>query len=277
MEMRNRDVRCKRNYVRLIRLLALLPLLLFVEKAQACSCAPSGPPCQAFWQADAVFIATVKSKSIVPTQADGETKRGEQLVSVIFLVDEVYRGLLGGSDVEVFTGMGGGDCGFNFEKGRRYLVYAQDYQNKLRTGICSRTRLLTDAKKDLLYFQNLPPEGSGASILVKVLKRSASQETMPLQGVKIIAEGPDKVFEGRTDRSGQYEFKHLPAGKYKVKGEIAQASVNLSQTEVTVADRACVELEFFSNIERVGPERLDEVSIATKSRSSSLNATNPNH
>jgi Tissue inhibitor of metalloproteinase/Carboxypeptidase regulatory-like domain len=219
---------------------AFLPFLFFVDETKACSCAPAGPPCQAFWQADAVFMATVKSKTVVPTQVDGETKSTQQIVSVRFLVDEVYRGLLGGSDVEVLTGMNSADCGFNFEKGKRYLVYAQEYQNKFRTSICSRTRLLTDAKKDLLYFQYLPPEGSGASIFVRVLKRSASPEGVPVQGVKVTAEGADGSFDGRTDSSGRYEFKHLPPGKYKVKSES-------SDTEVTVADRSCVEVELVSN------------------------------
>lgn len=253
MNMRNRDSRTKSSYLRIIRILLFLPFLLFVDKTQACSCAPAGPPCQAFWQADAVFLATVKSKSVVATQGDGETRNSQQLVSVRFLVDEVYRGLLGGSDVEVLTGLSSADCGFNFEKGKRYLVYAQEYQNKFRTGICSRTRLLTDAKKDLLYFQYLPPEGSGASIFVKVLKRSASEGMVPMQGVKVTAEGPNGSFDGRTDGSGQYEFKHLPPGKYKIKSESAQSPENLSQTEVTVADRTCVAVDLLSNVERGAP------------------------
>jgi hypothetical protein len=253
MHMRNRDARNPGSYLRIIRILVFLPFLLFVDKTQACSCAPAGPPCQAFWAADAVFLATVKSKSVVTTQVDSETKSPQQLVSVRFLADEVYRGLLGGSDVEVLTGMNSADCGFNFEKGKRYLVYAQEYQNKLRTGICSRTRLLTDAKKDLLYFQYLPPEGSGASIFVKVLKRSASEGVVPMAGVKVTAEGSDRSFDGRTNSSGQYEFKHLPPGKYKVKSESGQPAENLSQTEVTVADRSCVEVELVNNLERGAP------------------------
>lgn len=253
MNMRNRDGRTKMSYPRITRILLFLPFLLFVDKTLACSCAPAGPPCQAFWQADAVFLATVKSKSVVTTQVGGETGSPQQLVSVRFLVDEVYRGLLGGSDVEVLTGMSSADCGFNFEKGKRYLVYAQEYQNKFRTSICSRTRLLTDAKKDLLYFQYLPPEGSGASILVKVLKRSASEGTVPMQGVKVTAEGPDGSFNGKTDASGQYEFKHLPPGKYKIKSESAQSPDKLSQNDVTVADRSCVEVELFSDAERPAP------------------------
>jgi len=247
--MRNLRVHSRMRYVSPIRILALLPLLLFVDEAQACSCSSAGPPCQAYWQAEAVFIGVVKSKVVVTVEIDNETKRIEQRVAVRFLVDEVFRGMLGGSDVEILTGMGGGDCGYSFEKGKRYLVYAQEYQHKLHTGICSRTRLLTEAKPDLTYFQNLPPEDSGASIQVKVVKRSPpTNEIIPMQGVRVTAEGADKLFEGRTNSSGQYEFKHLPPGKYKVKSEIAQISRNHQETEVTVADRACAAVEFSHNI-----------------------------
>jgi hypothetical protein len=30
----------------------------------ACECATSGPPCQAFWQADAFFVGQVKAKDL---------------------------------------------------------------------------------------------------------------------------------------------------------------------------------------------------------------------
>lgn len=258
--MRNLPVLSRRRKVSLIRICALLPLLLlFADEAQACSCYSTGPPCQAFWQTDAVFIGAVKSKTVVTVEIGGETKRMERRVSVIFLVDEVFRGVLGGSDVEILTGMGGADCGYGFEKGKRYLVYAQESQNKFHTDVCSRTRLLTEAKPDLMYFQSLPPEGSGASIQVKVVKRSpptregAIRETIPMQGVRVTAEGAGKLFEGRTSSSGQYEFKHLPPGKYNVKSESSEISRNQSETEVTVVDRACVAIEFTNNIEGVNP------------------------
>ena len=41
-------------------------------------------------------------------------------------------------EVTIFTGRGGGDCGYKFEVGKKYLVYA--YGNKeLATNICTRT------------------------------------------------------------------------------------------------------------------------------------------
>jgi hypothetical protein len=57
----------------------------------------------------------------------------------------------------VTTGIGGGDCGFDFEAGKQYLVYAfADKSGQLSTGICSRTALLDESKADLSYLRGEP-------------------------------------------------------------------------------------------------------------------------
>jgi Carboxypeptidase regulatory-like domain/Tissue inhibitor of metalloproteinase len=236
-------------------LFAIVAVLASVYETHACSCASSGPPCQSFWQADAVFSATVVSKSVTTIDGGIDLKRKEQQVAVKLLVEDVFRGGLGGNDIEVITGMGGGDCGYNFEKGKKYLVYAYEHQNKLHASICSRTRLLSEAAADLAYFRNLPREDSGASILVKVIKRvpglneNSNYDVKPMEGVRIIAEAGDQKYEGKTNASGQYEFKQLPPGKYKVTSDLPKTSRNHWQTEVTVEDRSCAGVEFWNNVE----------------------------
>src|SRR5689334_2954946 len=57
--------------------------------------------------------------------------------TVFFTVSKVYKGRERQS-LKVMTGWGGGDCGFDFETGKEYLVYAgRDEQSNLETGICS--------------------------------------------------------------------------------------------------------------------------------------------
>lgn len=52
--------------------------------------------------------------------------------------------------VVVLTGMGGGDCGFPFRRGKSYLVYAyRTGDGSLDVRICGRTRDLTHAAADL--------------------------------------------------------------------------------------------------------------------------------
>ena len=60
-----------------------------------------------------------------------------------------YAAALADSIVTVGTGAGGGDCGYAFETGETYLVYASGDVADLRTGICTRTRRVADAASDL--------------------------------------------------------------------------------------------------------------------------------
>ena len=105
-------------------------------------------PCQAFGEADAVFSGQVIS---INTQDFGDRGWSNRLVR--FLVKESFRGV-NTPELEVTTGMGGGDCGFGFQIGKEYLVYAYPGEGKkLATGICTRTSLLTKADEDLAYIK----------------------------------------------------------------------------------------------------------------------------
>ena len=81
-------------------------------------------------------------------------ERGDRGQSVTMEISTTWKGTKG-KVVTVETGLGGGDCGYGFEEGESYLVYA--YQRKieegsagpLRTGICSRTRPLAKARGDI--------------------------------------------------------------------------------------------------------------------------------
>lgn len=73
----------------------------------ACSCAGSGPPCQAFWQADRVFVGQVKAKDLKARFEKG--RNGEELrvlgggeVRVTFTISDAFRGALG-KEVDIFT------------------------------------------------------------------------------------------------------------------------------------------------------------------------------
>jgi hypothetical protein len=59
-------------------------------------------------------------------------------VSVKFRVESVWKGKLT-QEVIIFTGHGGGDCGYQFEVGESYLVYASGSNESLSTNICQRT------------------------------------------------------------------------------------------------------------------------------------------
>ncbi len=93
------------------------------KPAWACSCALFSKPRLAH-AAGAVFTGTV---------ARITDDQGGRLVN--FDVDTVYRGPVNPS-IDVQTGRGGGDCGFDFVVDRRYTVFAFGSNGTLSAGIC---------------------------------------------------------------------------------------------------------------------------------------------
>src|SRR5687768_2475099 len=87
--------------------LLIVSYWLFTSDASACSCAYSGAPCKAFSNTAIVFSGRVADISHI------STSHGEQQIATLE-VQQNYRGLAGKKRVEVLTGMGGGDCGYNF-------------------------------------------------------------------------------------------------------------------------------------------------------------------
>jgi len=86
--------------------------------------------------------------------ADIEQERPEMEVS--FDVLRSYRGAEDKS-VKVRTGLGGGDCSFDFETSKKYLVFAyQGDSGELSTGICSATALLEESQSNLAYLRGEP-------------------------------------------------------------------------------------------------------------------------
>src|SRR5947207_1989223 len=106
----------------------------------ACECAGTPKACETFWQTDAVFTGTVRSLSVFSVErGEGSFKYKVEQVSVRLQIADLFRGELVGAEVEVITGMGGGDCGYHFERDKQYLVYASKFENRLHTSICTRT------------------------------------------------------------------------------------------------------------------------------------------
>jgi len=77
-------------------------------------------------------------------------------IRVVVELDRVWKGCeaVEGEErprrVDLVTGSGGGDCGYHFEAGKRYLVYAYEGSDGvLTTGTCSRTSNLEHAADDV--------------------------------------------------------------------------------------------------------------------------------
>jgi hypothetical protein len=128
--------------VRAFACLAFAAALVVSSIADACSCAPPPPPKEALEAAGAVFTGKVKSVKAA----------GEFQLEVTFEVDRSWKWVEKGT-VTLYTGNDGAICGYGFEVGKSYLVYARfierDAEKVLSTNICTRTAAVGDAKDDL--------------------------------------------------------------------------------------------------------------------------------
>jgi hypothetical protein len=141
---------------------------------------------------------------------------------VAFDVEDVGRGKIG-RRVDVHTGNGGGDCGYAFRVGERYVVYARRRPDgTLSTGICSRTRPASEAAEDLAYFASLPASGAGARVFgeIKHWEHDAAARQSVQHGsladVQVLARGPRGTFSAMTDPAGKYTISGLPVGSYEI-------------------------------------------------------------
>lgn len=131
-------------------------LLFFPREAVACSCAESGTVQENKSRSDAVFegtAASVKSSSLSLFGAPAKA------VKANFQVNEVWKGHVAPS-IEVVTNGSGASCGYEFQVGERYLVYAASTGNSLEVSLCSGTILTSEANEQmaLLGSGSLPPQ-----------------------------------------------------------------------------------------------------------------------
>jgi hypothetical protein len=64
---------------------------------------------------------------------------------------QVVRSFKGPSSesIEIRTAHSSAACGYGVEEGKSYLVYASEESGALHTGLCSRTRLASEASEDI--------------------------------------------------------------------------------------------------------------------------------
>lgn len=228
-----------------MRPVVLLPGIVIVVllsnlTVNACSCAGNRPPCESYGTAAAVFAGTVIAERVneqpkrpKPDEVDWVPR------AVKFSVEQAFSGVTT-TEIEVFTGLGGGDCGFGFKVGQRYLVYAHQYQNKLTTSICSRTRLFSQATEDLAFLGTLSSARPGATIHGAVIREDGRKGEPLSSDILITIEGESQRKEIRPDAEGRYRVSGLPPGKYKVTLQLPDTLTTYkNEDEITVADRGC--------------------------------------
>ena len=239
--------------------LAFMALLFIAPTAAACSCAfGGGAPCQEYWRVDAVFVGTVVSSGMITVEHDS-FKSDMRLLHMT--VEQPIRGIKT-AKLDVITGLGGGDCGYGFQVGKRYLVYAyrDPKDNHLATNICTRTRPLAEAEDDLAFVRALPTSGMEGLIFGIVGKRNhdwkeGEQWYKPVPDAEITIESETTQYHTQSDAKGNFRVEKVLPGKYLVKLKLPPGLIRNAllkdegattvENEINVAARGCAETDFY--------------------------------
>lgn len=146
----------------------------------ACSCIMPGTPQEEVTRSDAVFSGKVTQQ----TPAAGLD--GSEAIKVSFEVGQVWKGQIP-QELLLETSGSSASCGYTFENGKEYLVYAYSNEGQLSVNLCSRTALVADAQEDLTALgQSTVPAAAPETPAAE----SASQSSRPLAiiaGLAVVA------------------------------------------------------------------------------------------
>ena len=219
-----------------LKLLPVLTFLFFVsfENSCACSCAGPGSPRDAYSNADAVFIGKVQSIDSI----DFGT------LKVRLAVFQSWK-RISSTTIDVYTAAHGAACGYYFEIGSTYLVYAYIYDSALRTNSCTRTTSLAFAEEDLTFltgeipipstitlYQNYPNPFNPATTIQYTIPE---QNDVTLEVFSMLGERITALVNNEQPR-GSYEVVwepyNLPSGIYVARLRAGTQSVTSRMTFV---------------------------------------------
>ena len=124
-------------------------MIFLVGGVLACKCIMPGTPSEEFGKYDYIFSGKVTSIGY-PIDAVGEEAYS---LDIVFNVSSVWKGSLG-DETHIKTAKDTVSCGYPFNEGEEYLVYASGNESKKSANGCSRTKLLSEAQEDLAYLNN---------------------------------------------------------------------------------------------------------------------------
>jgi hypothetical protein len=123
-----------------------------------------------------------------------------------------------------------GDCGYDFQLGETYLVYAENDEGAdyYFTSSCMRTKRLSEAGEDLayLYFYKSHPEESSRieGFTTRDQKRQFAMDSMrepvgiasPVSRVILQLQSNRFTRYAESDSNGRFVFDGLPNGSYQL-------------------------------------------------------------
>jgi len=242
-------------------LFLLIPLAAIAAQACTCSQAPPGK-CPGLQQGDVVFAGTVTAIEDISYGAPKTDSSGapvdiiaSRLTRYHFRIDEEFAGP-DAAEIDIFSGGDDGDCGYRFEQGERYVVFAQqEAEGHLFATICNGTRLASEARAVIPQLRAMR-NGTRVASVFGVL-RSADPPFLappddpddPLPNISLKLRSRYDRFETGTDASGIYSFYDVHAGEYRFtanlppRTELTQKGLTGGLPPFKIPDGACYEYD----------------------------------
>ena len=130
----------------------MLILSMLNVQASPCSCIGEANPKQALKAADRVFrgkVIHVEAFDVPVTSFGSDSNHKVPFKRYTIQIQKMLKGKILRRQIAVITGVGHGDCGFNFTEGKEDIIYATwrtqflndepTVRRFLYTGICTRT------------------------------------------------------------------------------------------------------------------------------------------
>ncbi len=242
----------------------VLFLLLVVpspNSASACSCVPPPPPDSTHSlvppaplanENDVAFEGTVtaahlkwdlleaKEGDFISANLDGDPPR----MQISFDISSVLSGTQM-KKIEVNTGVGGGDCGYPFEVGKRYKVYAtKDESGHFYTGICSHSSLVRESKADA---GSIPPSSE--------VSEKTEPPTLQLASLcgRILSSDPETATEDRLLMIAVGNKSPVPTNEVELEADGSFCAANVEPDEYYLAyigatEEGTISIGFFPGV-----------------------------
>lgn len=145
-------------------------------------------------------------------------------VKVTLSVSERFRGAIGDSLI-IRTEPGEAACGYPFEVGHEYLVFANEFQGSLTVTTCSATQPAKMAVARVLQLRALRDGTALPDIFGFVgthplrSDQRGWDQVQPVPGLTVTARSDDAEYRVQTADDGLYAFHGVPVGRYQLSVE----------------------------------------------------------
>ena len=127
-----------------ILILIILIMMININIVLACTCIEENF-IQAYNRASTIFEGKVDEIKI--------NKDVNGLAEIKLSVNEYWKKETK-KDIIIYSSQQEATCGYNFEKGKEYIVYAETLNKKLIVSLCGRTNELENAEDDLYILED---------------------------------------------------------------------------------------------------------------------------